>query len=271
MNAGLRERLRITASLAVTCALGAAILGVLYAGTERYQRAAERRAEREALTTLLSLGPRARVTEVRQSYAPDAAVVIYRAAPLGAEGSGQAFAFTLDGAPAGVPPEAAPRTPLGRLFVAWQDGAPIGFVAEGVTRGYKAPIRFLVALDPRGTILGVRVLAHEEDPGLGAEVATPLFQGQFAGRDSSEAAALAVTRDPMPEDWRVALGELSRMPAATWGRRHGALVAREHARPIHAVTGATISSRALTDGVRDTIAHFRRRWALIAPRLGAPA
>jgi Na+-translocating ferredoxin:NAD+ oxidoreductase RnfG subunit len=37
------------------------------------------------------------------------------------------------------------------------------------------------------------------------------------------------------------------------------------------VTGATISSRALTDGVRTTVDHFRRRWALIAPQLGGPS
>ena len=43
---------------------------------------------------------------------------------------------------------------------------------------------------------------------------------------------------------------------------------REAPKPIYAVTGATISSRALTRGVRTTVDHFRRRWNLIGPRLG---
>jgi Na+-translocating ferredoxin:NAD+ oxidoreductase RnfG subunit len=43
---------------------------------------------------------------------------------------------------------------------------------------------------------------------------------------------------------------------------------RERGRPIYAVTGATISSRALTEGVKTTVDHFRRRWALLEPFLG---
>jgi major membrane immunogen (membrane-anchored lipoprotein) len=69
----------------------------------------------------------------------------------------------------------------------------------------------------------------------------------------------------MPEDWRVALLQLERTPAREWRGRQQALLERERTRPIYAVTGATISSRALTDGVRVTVDHFRRRWSLIAP------
>lgn len=80
--------------------------------------------------------------------------------------------------------------------------------------------------------------------------------------------ALDVTRDPMPEDWRTALDALERTPRGEWRARESALLARENGRPIYAVTGATISSRAVTDGVRATVDHFRRRWALIGPELG---
>ena len=156
--------------------------------------------------------------------------------------------------------------PLGRVFVARKGGVPAGFVVEGTTQGYKNKIRFLVGLDPRFEIQGVRVVEHEEDPGLGAEVATPEFSGQFVGRAASDA-ALAVTRDPMPEDWRAALTELRRMAAAPWRGRHQDLVARERGKPIYAVTGATISSRALADGVRVTVERFRTRWQRLAPYL----
>ena len=268
MNPQARETLRITASMAVACALGAAVLGAVYAATERYQRAAALRGERAAVTELLALAPDVPVLEVRQELAPAAAAVVYRAAPLGGGSTAREFAFTLDGTPAAVPVPGTKRVPLGRLFVARRGGAPIGFVVEGTARGYKNRIRFLVALAPDGTIRGVRVVEHEEDPGLGAEVATPLFQAQFDGRDSAAAARLDVTRDPMPEDWRVALSDLRRIPARTWEARYGALARHERAHAVYAVTGATISSRALTDGVRLTVDHFRRRWALIAPRLG---
>lgn len=270
-----RETLRITLSLAVVCAVGAGVLGGLYAVTERWQRAASERRERAAVTGMLGLPVSAPLLEVRQYLAPAAGAVVYRAQRPDAPSAAREFAFTLDGAPAPLPPGEG-RVPLGRLFVGERQGAgrgdaPVGFVVEGITRGYKSPMRFLVALDAAGAVLGVRVIEHEEDPGLGAEVATPLFQAQFVGRDSAALARLAVTKDPMPEDWRTALGELQRMPAGTWQARHAALAARERSRPIYAVTGATISSRALTDGVRATIEHFRRRWLLIAPNLAGAA
>ena len=72
----------------------------------------------------------------------------------------------------------------------------------------------------------------------------------------------------MPEDWRAALGGLATEPATAWRAKHADLIAREAGQPIYAVTGATISSRALTRGVRSTVEHFRRRWALLAPQLG---
>jgi electron transport complex protein RnfG len=151
------------------------------------------------------------------------------------------------------------------MFVARRAGRLVGFVVESTTRGYKNRIRFMVGIAPDFTIAGVRVLEHEEDPGLGAEVATPEFQGQFIGRSE---AGLDVTRDPMPEDWRVALAELRRMPPAAWRERHADRIGRERLRPVYAVTGATISSRALTEGVREALDHFRQRWTLIEPHLG---
>ena len=273
------EVLRITASMTIACAAGAAILGAVYVGTDRYQRAAQLAAERGAIAELLGLGRGAEVTEVRQSLDPGAPgrpatqAVIYEARPLGEGGApARRFAFSLDGVPVPVAGAAAPGPrrapePLGRLFVARDGGRPAGFVVEGITRGYKNRIRFLVALTPAFEIAGVRVVEHEEDPGLGAEVATRAFEDQFVGRAADDMARLGVTRDPMPEDWRVALLQLERAPAPAWRERNAALLARERARPIYAVTGATISSRALTDGVRTTVDHFRRRWALIGPQL----
>jgi len=128
-----------------------------------------------------------------------------------------------------------------------------------------------VALTSAFDIAGVRVIEHEEDPGLGAEVATPAFQGQYLGRAAADLEALTVTKDPMPEDWRAALATFGRTPTTAWRERHTAILARERSKPIYAVTGATISSRALTDGVRETVDHFRRRWELLAPQLGGPS
>lgn len=272
MRPGAGEAVRITVSMTVACALGALILGGVSVGTERHRREGERARERAAMLELLDLDAGARLLEVREYLrAPDPAVV-YRAAPLGAPAPGREVTFSLDGARlsrrplAPGEPVAAALAPLGRIVVATRAGAPAGFVVEGEARGFKDRIRFLVAITPGFEIAGVRVVELAEDPGLGAEVATPWFEGQFAGRTLAEASRLEVTRDPMPEDWRAALEALARRTTDARAR-HDALLARERGRPVYAVTGATISSRALTLGVRATVEHFRRRWALLAPEL----
>lgn len=262
------EVVRIAFSMVAVCAAGALVLGGVYLATERYAEAARKRMEREAVTQMLGLDARATVLEVSQYLSPDGAAVVYRTPAEGAV-PGRELVFALDGAlvKQGNALDPAPRElqPLGRVFAARRDGVPAGFLVEGESKGYKNRIRFFVALDTSWTVQGVRVVEHEEDPGLGAEVATSWFQGQYAGRRFEDVPALDVTRDPMPEDWRGALRELGRLSPTAWQERHGVTSRRERDRRIYAVTGATISSRALTDGVRATILRFRKRWERIAP------
>jgi H+/Na+-translocating ferredoxin:NAD+ oxidoreductase subunit G len=277
VNRDRSEILRIAATMTVVCALAGAILGAGFLVTHRYREAADRRAERRAILDLLQLDSSATVLEIRQYLAAAENQVVYRTAPLGGRPERE-IVFGLDGrqvsaglVPAGAAGARGDRvlTPLGRMFAATRAGAPAGFVVEGETRGYKNKIRFFIGLTPDFEIAGVRVVEHEEDPGLGAEVATRAFQGQFVGRAAAALGTLDVTRDPMPEDWRAALAQLARTSAAQWRAAHADLVARENPRPIYAVTGATISSRALTDGVRATIERFRRRWELLESARGA--
>jgi electron transport complex protein RnfG len=270
------EMLRITASMTVACALGALVLGAVYVGTDRYARAERAASERTAVAQLLSLDAGASVREISQYLDRGRAQVVYRQSG-GPGAAATRLVYSLDGTlltrtrVAGASEEPRSLEPLGRIFVATRAGRPAGFVVEGQTNGYKNTIRFFVALDSAFSVAGVRVVEHEEDPGLGAETATPWFQGQFVGRSPEQVSALDVSRDPLPEDWRAALDQLQRKSLAEWRAEHAALIAREAVRPIYAVTGATISSRALTDGVRGTVDHFRRRWALIAPALGGPS
>lgn len=268
------EVIRIAASMTGACAIGALILGGIYMGTARYEETARLTRERTAVTDMLGLDSTATITEVRQFLDREQRQVLYDVAGSG-EAPGNRIIFTLDGQviSQGPPPTGEEidktLTPLGRLFVARQGGTPSGFVVESDSRGYKNKIRFFVALDGNFNVAGVRVVEHEEDPGLGAEVATTWFQGQFLGRTADGISTIDVTKDPMPEDWRAALSGRARLSPAAWRAKNAALIERESAHPIYAVTGATISSRALTDGVRAAVDHFRRRWALLAPYLEA--
>ena len=92
------------------------------------------------------------------------------------------------------------------------------FVARGP--GYSSVIETMVGVDTTGKIVGMKVLAQTETPGLGTRVeeirygeSTPWFTDQFIGRPADR---LAVDKDG---------GE------------------------IQSITGATISSRALTKSV----------------------
>lgn len=278
----------IAMNLVLVCAVSAIVLGGVYVGTERYQREARLAGERSAVSGMLALGEGAEVTEVRQYLDAPKREVRYLAKEYGNESAPtREFVFGLDGslhastagavasgasgaaesAESANTAEPAGLEELGRLFVAKQGGALAGFVLEGESRGYKNRIRFFVALDSSLAVKGVRVLEHEEDPGLGAEIATPVFRAQFSGRTPDEIAALGVTRDPMPEDWHAALSAFASSTGGEAPAEWRTLMDRERTKPIYAVTGATISSRALTRGVKGTVDHFRRRWALLAPQL----
>jgi electron transport complex protein RnfG len=258
---------RIALSMTITCALGAAILGAIFVLTDRYQEAARVKSEQNAVTQMLGLDSSATVAQIQQYLDSDKQQVIYRTDTA-------ELVFNLDGKliqqgkPAATHDLPKQWKPLGRIFVATKNGAPLGFVTEGETQGYKNKIRFFVAIDSNFDVAGVRVIEHEEDPGLGAEVATPWFQGQYVGRKVANLQNVEVSRDPMPEDWSAALHEREKTDSTAWRNHYANLLERENTTSIYAVTGATISSRALTNGVRTTAHHFERRWSLLAPYFG---
>ena len=86
-------------------------------------------------------------------------------------------------------------------------------------RGYSGPIEMLVGVDPKGKVSGVKILSQRETPGLGAGIVKPSFLKQFIGKSS---------KDPI-----------------------------EPKKDIDAITGATISSRAVCEGVRDALSLER--------------
>lgn len=72
-----------------------------------------------------------------------------------------------------------------RVYRARRGGQPVASLVDLVTsRGYSGDIRLLVAVDPGGTVLGVRVLDHRETPGLGdkIEIERSDWITGFAGR-----------------------------------------------------------------------------------------
>ena len=92
-----------------------------------------------------------------------------------------------------------------------------GYAVEVTPGGFDNTITMMVGVDKEGNVLGIDIISHTETAGLGAvaDAATPAgvsFREQFAGK----AGSVSVTKDG---------GE------------------------IEAITGATITSRAVCDGV----------------------
>jgi len=105
-------------------------------------------------------------------------------------------------------------------------GKTIGYCLTVVGNGYSGFLRMMVGIDPEGAISGLRVLEHQETPGLGARIIEvkrgeddPWFLRQFRGKAGRKLAL----------------------------------------KDIQAITGATITSRAVTDAVRATVDDFYRR------------
>lgn len=97
------------------------------------------------------------------------------------------------------------------------EAAGAGYVIEVTPPGFGGVIDMMVGVSTDGTVTGVSIISMSETSGLGANAAKESFRSQFAGKSGG----LAVSKDG---------GE------------------------IDALTGATITSRAVTGGVNSAVA-----------------
>jgi len=116
------------------------------------------------------------------------------------------------------------------VFIATDNGRPVAAIFSSVApRGYNGPIRLLVGVSENGHVTGVRVTEHSETPGLGdvIEIEKSKWIRVFDG---------ANPKSIPPHDWAV----------------------RQDGGQFDAVTGATVTARAVIDGVKNTLLYFQR-------------
>ncbi|AMN46295.1 electron transporter RnfG [Steroidobacter denitrificans] len=115
------------------------------------------------------------------------------------------------------------------IYRARRAGEPTAIVMRTVAPGYRGPIELLVAIDCDGTLIGVRVLNHDETPGLGDafEQREPQWLQRFSGLS------------------------LSHPPQARWALEHDG-------GDFDALTGATITSRAIVTAVRRALEYHQQ-------------
>jgi len=103
------------------------------------------------------------------------------------------------------------------LYIPLAEQQPLGYAFMAEKSGYGGAISILVGLEPDTTLRGIRIISQQETPGLGSRIAESFFLQQFPG--------LAVDNV-----------ELTRKGGE-----------------VDAITGATISSSAVVEGVRKAI------------------
>ena len=130
-------------------------------------------------------------------------------------------------------------------------GAVAGYALAAERQGYQSLLKVLVGIDPAGTIEGIKVIEQAETPGLGARVDEVEARGTLWGRIAGmfSGAAAAVVEEPAQPWFQAQYKGLT--PAGLKLLRPG-----QDGKGIHALTGATITSRACTDAVRDSIGLF---------------
>lgn len=148
-----------------------------------------------------------------------------------------------------------------QTIVVTDNGKRTAYLLPGKFPGFKTFIHAILALDQDFTIRGLEIMEHEEDPGLGAEIVQRYFKNQFKAKPLERVRQLAVAKTPLPEDYRRAL-------EADGGSGLSAeevtkIEAQYRDKDIYALTGATISSSSVTNGVKAMAQKFVYRLELL--------
>jgi len=98
-------------------------------------------------------------------------------------------------------------------FIARKGEDTIGYIVQSYGKGYSSYINTLIAVDKDFKVQKINILGHAETPGLGDEIEADSFKGQFKNKDLD----------------------------------HLKVLKTDTTEYIQAISGATISSRAVTE------------------------
>lgn len=140
-----------------------------------------------------------------------------------------------------------------QTIVVTENGARIAYLLSGKFQGFKTFVHVMLAIDPEFTIIGLEILEHEEDPGLGAEIEQDYFKNQFKGKPFEAVKNIDVVKAPIPPDYLDALNGKSGEEALAEFRE------QYKDKDVYALTGATISTRSVCNGVKGIVTKFAYR------------
>jgi Na+-translocating ferredoxin:NAD+ oxidoreductase subunit G len=142
------------------------------------------------------------------------------------------------------------------MIIACMGQERLAYLLPGEFPGFKTFIKAIVAMNADFELLGLEVVEHEEDPGLGGEITQDYFKNQFAGKTFDTLKNLSVIKEPLPEDYERYLRTLKTGGGGLSVQETADIRERCRDKDIHALTGATISSAAVTNGVKTMARKF---------------
>jgi electron transport complex protein RnfG len=147
-----------------------------------------------------------------------------------------------------------------QTIIVTRDGGRVAYLLPGEFPGFKTFIKVILAVDPAFALLGLEIMEHEEDPGLGGEIIQDYFKGQFKGKSFTALKTLEVAKLPIPKEYLLALEvEKSGISASEVSRIQQLYSDKD----IYALTGATISSKSVTSGVKAIVRKFAYRVSIL--------
>ena len=108
------------------------------------------------------------------------------------------------------------------IYVAKAGGNVVGYAVQAAPKGYGGAIDVVVGITTDGSLQGIKVGNNTETPGLGKKSETPKFQEQFSGKTWES--PINVKKSGTPKDNEIA-----------------------------AISGATITSKAVAEGVNQAL------------------
>jgi len=124
-------------------------------------------------------------------------------------------------------PDATSFTPIEgkkEWFKAEKDGQLLAYLILASEKGFDGHVKMFVGVTPDQKVIGFKVLSHKETPGLGDQAFKPKFADQLTGKSHDQLELVKIHEE---------------------GK-------------ILAVTGATITSRAVTNGVRNALIELEK-------------
>lgn len=119
-----------------------------------------------------------------------------------------------------------PGERIRNLYKGINRGDLVGYVVEVASRGYGGDISMLVGIDNDLTVVGVKILSHSETPGLGSKADNDEYLKQYLG-EIPEALYHVVKKAPAKDG------------------------------DIEAITSATVTSRAIANGISEAASLVR--------------